>query len=45
MENKIQANQPGKKKLNDFVKLGLGITALIGALVLLKYGMGLLHVI
>lgn len=45
MENKIQANQPGKKKMNDFVKLFLGMSALIAALMLLKYAMGLMHVI
>ena len=44
MENKIQANEPGRKKVNDFVKLFLGITALIVALMMLKYAMGYFHV-
>ena len=45
MENNIQANEPKKKKMNDFVVLGLAAVAFVAALLLLKYAMGALHVI
>lgn len=45
MENIEKANEPKKKKMNDFVITLLGITALIVALVLLKYLMSVMHVI
>jgi len=45
MENNIQAQEPKKKKINDFVKLFVGISAFILALMLLKYAMGAFHLI
>lgn len=43
MENKIQANEPKKKRMNDFVLTFLAIGGLIVALVLLKYAMSALR--
>ena len=45
MDNQIQANEPKKKKINDFLKLFIGISALILALMLLKYAIAALHLI
>lgn len=45
MENNIQAEEPKKKKMNDFVVLALAAVAFIAALMLLKYAMGALHLI
>lgn len=39
------ANEPKKKKMNDFVVLALGLVAFIAALLLLKYAMGAFHLI
>jgi hypothetical protein len=45
MENLSQASTPKKKKMNDFLKLGLGLLIFIAALLLLKYVMGAFHLI
>lgn len=45
METKEQANEPKKKKMNDFVLTFVGIAALITALLLLKYLIHALHLI
>ncbi len=45
MENQNLANEPKKKKMNDFVVLALGLVAFIAALLLLKYAMGAFHLI
>lgn len=45
METKEQANEPKKKKMNDFVMTFVGIAALITALALLKYLIHALHLI
>ncbi|MBW8324580.1 MAG: hypothetical protein K0M50_07445 [Prolixibacteraceae bacterium] len=45
MENQNMANEPKKKKMNDFVVLALGLVAFIAALLLLKYAMGAFHLI
>lgn len=43
MENHIQANEPKKKKMNDFVVTFLAIGGLIVVLMLLKYAISALH--
>lgn len=45
MEIQNSAEEPKKKKVNDFVKLFLGILLLTFALMALKYAMGVFGVI
>ncbi len=45
MENKNQVSEPKKKKINDFVKLALGLIIFVAALLLLKYAMVAFHLI
>jgi len=45
MENQIQANEPKKKKINDFIVTFIGIAVFVLALVFLKYAMGAFHLI
>ncbi|HZL10685.1 MAG TPA: hypothetical protein VFC65_11865 [Prolixibacteraceae bacterium] len=45
MENNIQAKEPNKKKINDFIITFAGIAALIVALMLVKYALHAFHLI
>jgi hypothetical protein len=45
MENQKRDDQPKKKKMNDMVAFVIGVVVLIGALILLKYGMKALNLL
>jgi hypothetical protein len=45
MESQSQASKPKRKNMNDFVKLAIGLTVFVAALLLLKYVLGVFHLI
>jgi hypothetical protein len=45
MENNMEANLPKRKKMNDFIKLFVGIAVLILALLLVKYALHAFHLV
>jgi len=45
MENQNRAGLPKKKKISDLMAFVIGVAILVGALILLKYGMKALNLL